>query len=264
MECFTEIDFDLRWRIQNVTCMLCESHQKHGSSLLVFLRPGNGSFDRIEGRLGTLTVLHEGGDVSTRLNLAEVLHVSADDRTRLILDGLHPPPGEVDRGDDELLLLLGVEVLVGHVTVAITAEEHHVSTVDIELEIARAEHHTIADWPGRVRNDLHCVHTVIRLHLRDRLNRVISTGSVSVPIFEEWLEVIGDDALNHFLLTEAHHYVGLLVPSLAHLNIAIFFLNLQLMLIHSLKSFHKARLASGTDLLASLLLGVGFYHLLLL
>ena len=61
------------------------------SSLLVGTCPCDGTLDGVESRLGTLTVLHEGWDVATSINLAEVLHDSANDGTRLILDWLDPP-----------------------------------------------------------------------------------------------------------------------------------------------------------------------------
>ena len=53
-----------------------------------------------------------------------------------------------------------------------------------------------------------------------------------VPVVEESDEVVRHDALDHFLLTETHHDVRLLVPCLADLNVAILLLNLELVLPH--------------------------------
>ena len=83
-----------------------------------------------------------------------------------------------------------------------------------------------------------------------------------VPIIEESGEVIRRETLDHFLLAKAHHDVGIFVPGLANLDVAILLLDLQLVLIHRVKGRDEARFYSLTNLLASFSCSGCLHHLL--
>ena len=66
-------------------------NRKRLSAGLVLLGPCNSTNDRVEGGLGALAVLDEGGDVTTGIDLAHIEHGSASNVATFIFDRLDPP-----------------------------------------------------------------------------------------------------------------------------------------------------------------------------
>ena len=235
-----------------------------GSSLFVGASPLDCAHDGVLSRLRTLGVLDKCRDHATGINLTEVEHLGGYNRTRLVLDGLHPPSRAVDCGNDQLFPFPLYELCrIGHVLfVTGGTEQHHVTNLVAELHVARAEHDTIANGPGGLSDDLHGINTVIRANFLDVIDCVVCCSSKRVPILKESAEIVWDQTLNSHIFSEAYHDVGSVVPGLANFQVPIVLLDLHLMVVPLIEDIHELLLGSGANLITCLCRVCCFNHLL--